>query len=230
MIEVVLVELKIPENVGFIARVMKNFGFENLVLYRCNVGRESYITAANAKDVLDKAKVIDDLEEYLREKNLVVGTTGVRSGRVERYVRRPFYTPEELRGIVKGETAILFGREDYGLFDEELKLCNVIVSIPTDEKYPVMNVSHAVAVILYELSKSRFEVETEELARQEDVDRLVEYFEDLMTITWFPKHRIERMKVVLKRALGRCGLTKYEVDAISGIIRKTVLYINRLKK
>ncbi len=230
MIEVVLVELKIPENVGFIARVMKNFGFEKLVLYNCNVGKESFVTAAHAKDVLEKALTIDDLEGYLKKKNLVVGTTGVRSGRVERYIRRPYYTPEDLRGMIRGEVAILFGREDYGLYDDELKLCNVIVSVPTSEEYPVMNVSHAAAVILYELSKGKFEFEREELATQEDIDRLVNYFETLMESVWFPKHRIGRMKVVLKRAFGRSFLTKYEVDAISGIIRKTLLYLEELKK
>ncbi|ADC64982.1 RNA methyltransferase, TrmH family, group 1 [Ferroglobus placidus DSM 10642] len=230
MIEVVLVELKIPENIGFIARVMKNFGFEKLVLYNCNVSKESYITAAHAKDVLDKAVKVENLKEYLEEKNLVVGTTGVRSRRVERYIRRPYYTPEELREMIKGETAILFGREDYGLYDEELKLCNVIVSVPTSEEYPVMNVSHAAAVILYELSKGKFEFEKEEIATQKDVDRLVEYFEKLMKSIWFPEHRIGRMKVVLKRAFGRAALTKYEVDAISGIIRKTLLYLEELKK
>ena len=229
MIEIVLVELKIPENIGFIARVMKNFGFEKLVLYKCNVTRESFVTAAHAKDVLEKALKIENLEEYLKDKNLVVGTTGVRSGRVERYIRRPYYAPEDLRKIVRGNTAILFGREDYGLYDEELKLCNVIVSVPTSERYPVMNVSHAAAVVLYELSKEKFEFEREELATQEDVDRLVEYFEKLMESVWFPKHRIGRMKVVLKRAFGRATLSKYEADAISGIIRKTLLYLEKLK-
>jgi len=227
MIDVVLVELKIPENIGFVARVMKNFGFKNLVLYNCNVGRESYITAGHAKDVIKSSLVIDNLEEYLSRKSLVVGTTGIKVKSIGRYVRKSI-TPEELKEIVRENTAILFGREDFGLFDEELKLCNVVVSVPTSQEYPVMNVSHAVAVLLYELSKAGFESET--LATQKDVDVVVEYFGELMNEVWYPRHRIEKSRILLKRAFGKAGMTRHELNHIAGILRKTILYIRHLKK
>lgn len=228
MIDIVLVELKIPENIGFIARVMKNFGFKNLVLYNCKVTRESYITASNAKDILENARIIESLEDYLAEKTLAVATTGIRGKNIGNYIRKTI-TPEELVEIIEPNSAILFGREDFGLFDEEIRLCNAVVSIPTSEEYPVMNVSHAVAVILYELSKKQFEAESKEYATQKDVDVLVGYFEDLMNEVWYPKHRVEKSRVLLKRAFGKAGMSKYELHHISGIIRKTVLYIKKLK-
>uniref|UniRef100_A0A7C4S5A4 RNA methyltransferase n=1 Tax=Geoglobus ahangari TaxID=113653 RepID=A0A7C4S5A4_9EURY len=227
MIDVVLVELKIPENIGFIARVMKNFGFNRLVLYKCNLRRESYVTAAHAVDILKNAEKIDSLEEYLKEKSLVVGTTGIRSKSLGRYVRKSI-TPRELKSIVRKNTAILFGREDFGLFDRELKLCDVVVSIPTSEDYPVMNVSHAAAIILYELSD--IDVTGEETATQRDVEILVNYFEELMHSIWYPRHRIKKSKILLKRVFGKAGLARYEIHHISGIIRKTLLYINHLKE
>lgn len=227
MIDVVLVELKIPENIGFIARVMKNFGFRNLVLYNCRVGRESYVTASHARDLIENARVIDSLEEYLAEKSLVVGTTGIRSRNIGSYIRKTI-SPGELKGAVKANTAILFGREDFGLFDEELRMCNIVVSIPTSEEYPVMNVSHAAAVILYELSKT--EVSDGEHATQRDVDILVDYFDQLMHEVWYPKHRIQKSRILLKRAFGKAGMTKYELNHVAGIIRKTVLYIRHLKE
>ncbi len=227
MIDVVLVEIKIPENIGFIARVMKNFGFKNLILYKCNLRRESLITAAHAKDIVVNARIIESLKDYLKEKSLVVGTTGIRSKSVGRYVRKTV-APPELTSILRENTAILFGREDFGLFDDELKLCDVVVSIPTSEEYPVMNVSHAAAIILYELSK--VEVEREEAASQKDIEVLVDYFEELMHLIWYPKHRIKKSKIILKRAFGKAGLSKYEINHISGIIRKTVLYIKHIKK
>ncbi|AIY90653.1 RNA methyltransferase [Geoglobus acetivorans] len=227
MIDVVLVELKIPENIGFIARAMKNFGFRNLVLYNCHVTRESYITASHARDILDNATVIDSLEEYLAGKSLVVATTGIRSRNIGSYIRKAV-TPGELKKIITGNSAILFGREDFGLLDEEIRLCNAVVSIPTSEEYPVMNVSHAAAVILYELSGIEAGQEFEP-ATQKDVDILVGYFRELMNEVWYPKHRIDKSTVVLKRAFGRAGMSKYELNHISGIIRKTVLYIKHLK-
>ena len=229
MIDVVLVEIKIPENIGFIARVMKNFGFKNLVLYRCNVKEESFVTAAHAKDVIRDAKRIESLKEYLMDKSLVVGTTGIRSRSIGRYVRKSV-SPEELREIVRDNTAILFGREDFGLFDSELKLCDVIVSIPTSEEYPVMNVSHAASIILYELFKAGEAEEGEQTATHRDIDILISYFEELMHSIWYPRHRIKKSKLLLRRAFGKAGLSRYEINHIAGIIRKTVLYIKHLKE
>ncbi len=230
MIDVVLVELKIPENIGFIARVMKNFGFRNLVLYRCNVTKESYITASHAKDVIGNARVIDGLEEYLSEKSLAVATTGMRGYNIGNYIRKAI-SPKQLKEIITENSAILFGREDFGLFDEEIRLCNTVVSVPTSDEYPIMNVSHAAAVILYELSDlgdEDSEISTE-LATQRDIDVLVDYFDDLMREVWYPKHRIEKSRVILKRAFGKAALSKHELNHIAGIIRKSVLYVRHLK-
>ncbi len=227
MIDVVLVELKIPENIGFIARVMKNFGFRNLVLYRCNVAKESYITASHARDVIENARIIESLEDYLAEKSFAAATTGMRGYNVGNYIRKAI-TPRQLRELFTENSAILFGREDFGLFDEEIKLCNAVVSIPTSDDYPVMNVSHAAAVILYELSDISLEHVTES-ATQKDVDVLVNYFEELMREVWYPKHRIEKSRVILKRALGKAALSKHEVNHMAGIIRKSVLYVRHLK-
>ncbi len=227
MIDVVLVELKIPENIGFVARVMKNFGFRNLVLYRCNVTRESYITASHARDVVESATVIESLEDYLAEKSFVAATTGMRGYNVGNYIRKAV-TPKQLKEFITENSAILFGREDFGLFDDEIKLCNAVVSIPTSDEYPVMNVSHAAAVVLYELSDVTPE-HAIQLATQRDVDVLVDYLEELMREVWYPKHRIEKSRVILKRALGKAALSKHEVNHIAGIIRKSVLYVKHLK-
>ncbi len=227
MIDVVLVEVKIPENIGFIARVMKNFGFTSLVLYRCNVTKESYITASHAQNIIKNAEIIESLEEYLAEKSLAVATTGMRARNVGNYIRKAV-TPKQLKEIIKENSAILFGREDFGLFDEEIKLCNAVVSIPTSDEYPVMNVSHAAAVILYELSGLCPE-SGRDSALQKDIDVLVNYFEDLMREVWYPEHRIEKSKVILKRAFGKAALTRHELNHIAGIIRKSVLYVRNIK-
>ena len=231
MLEVILVELKIPENVGFIARVMKNFGFKNLSLYRCKVDESSYFTAAHARDVLENATVVQDLEEYLKQFDFAVATTGITAESQERYLRRPAFTPEQLGDYLKGRTAILFGREDFGLLNEELQLCDAVVTVPTSPEYPVMNVSHAAAVILYELSKRKY-VETEpvELASKKDIEILLESLERLMRETWFPEHRIQKGIVLLRRGFGRSSFTKHEVNMLVGIIRKTLLYLEHIKE
>ncbi len=226
MIHVVLVELKIPENIGFIARVMKNFGYEKLYLYKCNLTQESFRTSANAKDLLEKAEVVEDLYTFLSKFNLIVGTTGISGGNY-RYFRKPIITPEELRNYVEGEVAILFGREDFGLFNEEIEKCHLLVKIPTSEAYPVMNVSHAVAVILYALQALK--LDKEELATAGDLEVLISKISELFDLINFPERRRKREIVTLRRVLGRARMRAYEFESIMGIFTKTISHIKRLE-
>jgi len=232
MLSVYLVGLKIPENVGFVARVMKNFGFEKLYVYDCKVTRRSFKTSAHARDILRNAVVLDDFDEILRYTNLLIGTTGVTAESYERYIRKPIFTPEEIRTFLEGkngEFTIAFGREDYGLLNHELEKCHLILSIPTNPDYPVMNVSHAVAVVLYEMSKGVFGFEDKTMAKADEIERLVENFERLMVETWYPKHRIKRTKIALRRILSRSLMTKRELGVLHGIVSKTLTYLESLK-
>ncbi|MFN3384421.1 MAG: RNA methyltransferase [Archaeoglobaceae archaeon] len=227
MIHVVLVELKIPENIGFVARVMKNFGYEKLYLYKCNLTQDSFKTSANARDLLEKAEVVEDLYTFLSKFNLIVGTTGI-SGGDYRYFRKPIITPEELRNYVEGEVAILFGREDFGLFNEEIEKCHLLVKIPTSEVYPVMNVSHAVAVILYALQALKLDKE-ERLATAGDIEVLISKISELFDLINFPERRRKREIVTLRRVLGRARMRDYEFESIMGIFTKTISHIKRLE-
>ncbi len=228
-----LVEIKIPENIGFVARVMKNLGFKNLCLYKCNIDEKSYITASHAKDVLDKAIFLNSLKDFhsfLSKCNFVVGTTGV-VGKDEKYLRKPTFAPEELR--IFGKTAILFGREDFGLLNNELEICHAVVTIPTDEGYPIMNVSHAAAIVLYEMKKKlRFQKEetTEEMATARDLEVILKNIEEMLEETWYPKHRFRKTIVTFRRVFGRSMLTKREALTINGVFRKTGKYIKKLKQ
>lgn len=227
MINVILVELKIPENIGFIARVLKNFGFEKLTLYKCNVTENSYKTAANAKDLLERAEIVEDLFSYLSKFNLIVGTTGIGGGDY-RFFRKPLLRPEELVEFIDGETAILFGREDYGLLNEEIERCHLLVKIPTSDAYPVMNVSHAVAVILYFL-KNVPKRREEKYATAEEIEILVEKVSQLLELINFPEQRRRRELLTLRRVFGRAKLRDYEFETIMGIFTKTIGFIKRLK-
>ncbi len=228
MIHVVLVELKIPENVGFIARLVKNFGFEKLYLYNCKVTEESFKTAANARDVLENAFVVKDLFQFLSQFNLIVGTTGI-SGGDYRFFRKPLLTPEELLEYIEGDVAVLFGREDFGLLNEEIEKCHLLVKIPTSDAYPVMNVSHATAVLLYFLSK-REVPKVENLAKAEELEILIDKVSELLDLVGFPKQRERRELVTLRRVLGRARLRDYELQTLFGIFGKALSAIERLKK
>ena len=154
-IAVVLVGPLHEGNVGFAARSMKNFGFTDLVLVDpCPLGEIARACAMHASDVLENARTMS-LEQVFSDHQLIVATTGGLTKSVCRSMRMPYYTPAEIRDRIRqirGEVAILFGRENRGLSNEEIRRCDMICTIPASPSYPILNISHAVAVVCYELA------------------------------------------------------------------------------
>src|SRR3989338_5807423 len=133
--DIICIESQIPGNLGAIARAMKNFDFENLVLLnpKCNhLDKEALDRATHAKEILLKAKVVKKLEY-----DTLIGTTAIL-GTDYNLVRTPI-TPEALAQMdLKGNVGLIIGREADGMRNEELKICDIVVSIPTSKKYPTM--------------------------------------------------------------------------------------------
>ncbi len=155
-IRIALVATSHPGNIGATARAMKNMGLKSLYLVRPKdypsgvaLGR-----AASALDILDNAKVVDSLDEAIADCGLVIGTSA-RS----RSIPWPMVDPEEcgeklVAASSNNEVALVFGREDRGLSNEELQLCHHHVQIPANEEYPSLNVAAAVMVLCYEIRKA----------------------------------------------------------------------------
>ena len=226
MLSVVLVEPEGPANVGMVARTMKNFGLSRLVLINPNVTEESYLYAVHARDVLENALILKSFEEALELFDLTVGTTG-KPGRSFIPYRAPIY-PWELRETLNGypgKVGLFFGRESIGLKNEELEAMDLVVTIPTSEDYPVMNLAQAVAIILYEVSK---ETPTRELslepATAREKEELVKIWARLLDVLNYPKDR-ERREVFIKvfrKAVGRAFLYGREVHTLIGPLRRAV--------
>ena len=220
-IRVVLVEPLYEGNVGSVARAMKNFGFSDLVLVRpCKIEDFGLAMASHAREVIEGARVVDGLGDAISAANLVVGTTGVRGRTTDRHLRVPSLSPKELAERLqggRGEVALLLGREDDGLSCEELAACDVVVSIPTSPEYPIMNLSHAAAVLLYELS--RVEGGEVELARPENLARLLDHFRAALVESEYHQHKLEKTMLMLKRIFGRARLTDREVQTLRGVVR-----------
>jgi tRNA/rRNA methyltransferase len=220
-LRVVLVEPIYEGNVGSIARSMKNFGFSDLVLVRpCKIEDFGLAMASHAKDLIERAKVVDSLEEAIAGANLVVGSSGVNVLNTDRPLRVPSLSPAELAERLDGtmgDVALLLGREDNGLSREELVACDIIVSIPTSQEYPIMNVSHAATVLFYQLSQVvAGEVK---LADREDLAWLYEHFRAALVESEYHQHKIDKTMLMLKRIFGRARLTDREVQTLHGIIR-----------
>lgn len=151
----VLVEPKVPENIGASARAIKTMGFSNLVLINpCEWrdGKSKWVAHGSA-GILDNTKTFSTLEEALSDSDFSVATSAR-----QRTVKQNYIPARDLKGFLDGKKgsadviSIVFGREESGLTNEEMKLCDVTSTIPMNGSYPSLNLSHAVMIFAWELS------------------------------------------------------------------------------
>ena len=221
-VRIVLVEPLYQGNVGSVARVMKNFGFSELVLVNpCKLEGEARAMSSHARDVLESARITGSLAGAIEGADLVIGATGITGLRQDEHLRLPVYGPREIKDKLKGMSgtvALLFGREDHGLANDELKTCDMILSIPASDEYPIMNLSHAIAIVLYELSDAR--AGGNPLAEQFDLKLLHEHIAEVLEDIGYPPHKKDKTLLMFKRILGRAQLIPREVQTLRGVLRR----------
>ena len=221
----VFVEPKTPGNIGFLARSMKNFGLKKLVLINpCELENSAYYQASHARDVVQDAKIYDTLSEFIKDNEIttVVGTTGTAGGSYN--IPRIPITPNELgkRMCIDGNIALLFGREGEGLSNDELELCDILVTIPTSEEYPIMNISHAAAIVFYEIYKNQKEypVENMEIASFEEKNIITELCNEIISKLDYPDHKRKNVEIITKRIIGRAFIAGRESKMLRGTLKR----------
>ncbi len=224
-LHVVLVEPKNGGNVGAVARAMKNFGVPSLILVNPPpLGEEARRRAMHSLDILEGARKVATLEEALADMDLVVATTGIATASEKRFVRLA-QTPAEFAARmreVEGNVALLFGREDFGLYQEEIARADLLVTIPASPAYPILNIGHACAVLLYEYYGARSEVPHPRPASGLEKEKLHEAFAALLAAIDYPEHKKGRTRVMFRRLLGRATPSKWEFHALMGVFTGAV--------
>ena len=224
-IYIVFVECETPGNVGFLARTMANFGLKNLVLINpTKLTNEAYYQARHGKYIVENAKIYPTLDDFYQSQRIdfKVASTGMAGGSYN--LSRIPIKPEELSKSmnVSNKIAILFGREGDGLSNKEIGDCDICVSIPTDPTYPIMNISHAAAIIFYELFKNKHEFSVEGLNESNDLEKeyLVKDMNDLIDILDIPEHKKKNGKKVFNNIISRAFITGREAHTLKGILRR----------
>jgi tRNA/rRNA methyltransferase len=230
-VAVVLVKPQIEGNVGAIARAMMNFGLEELriVSPECEIGLDARRRAMHAEGILQNAKLYSSLDEALSGSDMIVGTSGVSTVNEKKFSRITI-TPRELADKIcgfDGTILILFGQEDFGLDKEAIMKCDILVTIPTSEEYPIMNISHAASVVFYELFAQGAEIWRTKSAEDMEISHLVERFENMLTASEYPKHKIRKTTVMFRRILGRAILSKWEYHTFMGALKAAIRKIDR---
>lgn len=212
MYSVIFVEPETAGNVGSIARAMSNFGMKELILVnpKCNVrSDECKATAKHAYWIIENSRSVTSLEKVANDFISVIGTTG-KNNKKARDVR------ELKKSIIgtEGKKAIVIGRESTGLNEKELTLCTALANIPTNKEYPILNASHAAAIMFYELSPQQGPMRSIE---KSETDAMLRYFDQAT------EEADLRDKNSLKRAfrdiIGRSLPSKQETHILTGFFK-----------
>lgn len=222
-LRVVLVEPQEGGNIGSVARVMKNFGFGDLVLVNpCEIGKDARRFSSHGRDVLLGARKVGSLGEAIDGCGMVVGTTGKRGGKktLSRVALDPERFAENARNY-NGRIALLLGRESIGLKNEELDMCDFVVRIGASRSYPILNIAQAACVLLYELSKPGFRKTVREKgAGMKEREAMEGYLDEAVDSAYGQEHRRRIVKGMMRRIMGKAFLTKQETTTIAGLLRK----------
>lgn len=240
-IKIVLVGTSHPGNIGGVARAMKNMGLAELCLVAPRAQfphPEAVLRSVGATDILDQAKVYESLEEAVADCTLVAGSSA-RS----RHLPWPLLEPRQLASRVQQElthpeqrAALVFGREDRGLSNEELHLCHLHVHIPCNPDFSSLNLASAVQVLTYELRMASLAAEqtsqSEEqpfgtewdvpFANGEALENFFEHLEQtLIEIDFHNPDKPRQLMSRLRRLYMRARPDTIEVNMLRGILTLT---------
>lgn len=245
-IRIVLINTQHPGNIGSAARAMKTMGFYELVLVDPlrYPAKEAVIMATGADDVLANAKIVNTLDEAIADCTLIFGTSAR-----DRSLPWPLITPTKATDIAaialqqNEKVAILFGREDKGLKNEELQRCHYHVQIPANPDYSSLNIAAAVQVITYQF---RMNVESK-MHTADDLKMMAGYDDeraDNQTMELFFQHLNEtlhqmdflnyanpnRIMPRLRRVFNRAKPDVTEINILRGILSKIQWHLKQSQK
>lgn len=229
---IILVEPQLGENIGMVARAMANFGISELRLVKPRDGwpnEKARSAASKADHVIDGVRVFETLEEAIADLNFVYATTAR-----ERYgfkpVRSPVAAADTLRArFIAGEkTGILFGRERWGLSNEEVALADEIVTFPVNPAFASLNIAQAVLLMSYEWMKSGmddhdatlFQPLEQRPATKEQLIGFFHHIEDALDARGYFRPEGKKPKMIdnLRAIFSRRAFTQQEISVMRGIV------------
>jgi tRNA/rRNA methyltransferase len=229
---IILVEPQLGENIGMVARAMANFGLSELRLVNPRDGwpsEKARAAASRADHVIDAVTVFDDLASALADLNFVFATTA-RQRDGFKSVRGPVEAGRLLRArhVMGQRTGILFGRERFGLYNDEVGLADEIVTFPVDPDFSSLNIAQAALLMSYEWMKSGLEDETKtnfsgpdmKPASKEELHGLFAYLEGALEARGYFRPAPKKPKMIdnLRAVLTRAGFAEPELKVLRGII------------
>ncbi|HEY8596353.1 MAG TPA: RNA methyltransferase [Devosiaceae bacterium] len=228
---VILCEPQLGENIGATARAMANFGLWDLRLVNPRDGwpnERARAAASRADHVIDGVRVFEKVEDAIADLSLVYATTA-RSRDMFKEVIGPDIAADRLKSHIGSgaKAGILFGRERWGLNNEEVALADAIVTLPVEPSFASLNIAQAVLVLAYEWRRAAnsgealpFTGNTGTPASKHDLVGLFEHIEEALDRAGFfsvPERR-PVFSNNLRAMLTRAGFNEQEVRTLRGVV------------
>ena len=239
---VILVQPESVGNIGSIARVMENFNFTKLVIFNPIETTEkilSYYTqgfAMHGKDILMNAEIIEsnnqsnyltEFQNFIQNYDFVIATTA--RGKSFSNIRRLSIFPDDFTlpvSVKPLKIAILFGRESRGLTNEEISKADILIRIPTHDKYPALNLSHACGIVLYEMFKKLNIINIgrgkNPVLIADKADRLIlfEIIKNIIDKLKIAAYKKDNVYFAFRNIFGRKFMSKKELSLVLGVFSK----------
>ncbi len=222
----ILVKPQLGENIGFAARALKNFNIKNLriVKPKCSWPNSKAIaTSVGAKNILQKAKIYDSIEDSIADLNIIFASTS-RIRKVNKKVTSIYDFTKKFKK--KTKIGILFGPESSGLSNDEIKCADYLVTIPTNSKFSSLNLSHSLILFCFhifkEYSMDKFKFKSSyksSIAKKSEVDKFLTFIIRGLDKKGFlqPDHKRKSMIRNINNIFHRLSLSDQEIRILLGI-------------
>jgi tRNA/rRNA methyltransferase len=225
-VSLTLVGPEYPINVGYTARLAKNFGIRKLYLVYPNFDRRiASVYAAHGADIVENAEEVD-FGQLRNRHDLLIATTAIAATK-RTNVNRLSVSPEEISQYASSSKSVslVLGRDTTGLKNEEIERCDIVTTVRTGTDYKTLNVSHSAAILLYVLSKTTSA--KKRAPRLEERDVFAGYTYRLALASGLQRYRAERLKKLARRMTIRSQLDDKELGLLVSLVRKALSTISK---
>ncbi|AWR97262.1 RNA methyltransferase [Acidianus sulfidivorans JP7] len=219
MLRVILVEPEGEYNVGFVARLCKNFCVDELYIVnpKCDL-KESLKFSAKGSSILENSVIVSNFDDAIKDLGIKIATSSIAD--YEGDILRKSIKSWEISDIIakNDKIGLIFGRESVGLTREEISKSDFLLYIPANPAYPVLNLSHAVAIVLYEIWKSKGKIKKKQVSYNEL--KLIDRYTNILYHLVKKNNADYSLYLALKRALFKGVEDDEEAKIIISFLRK----------
>ena len=226
----VLVKPQLPENIGFCARALKNFGFKQMDLVNPKEkwpNLKADATSVGAKDIIKKTKIFSSLKSAINRYDI----TYASSARKRDINKKHLSFNEFIKSVKRNKNkkiGIMFGPEASGLSNEDIVYCNYIFKIPVSKKLESINLSHSLIIVCYEIFKNikssyfNKDKKLNDVINKKKLNNFMRFVEDRLEKKGFfqPSEKRKSMLINLRNIFGRTELSNKELRILSSIFSK----------